>query len=90
MATTIYKTSAAYVNECVIAEFFAKHGIVPTRVEMIPIVTEDEEPIDWAKMWGITTPAAPAAPEPPKEKPLPTFHNRPRTYAKNLKDWEER
>lgn len=54
----------------------------------LPPQPEDEAPIDWAKMWGISTPT-PAAPEPPKEKPLPTFHNRPRTYAKNWKDWEE-
>jgi hypothetical protein len=53
-----------------------------------PQQDEDEAHPDWYKMWGGYT--APVVPEPPKEKPLPTFHNRPRAYSKNLKDYEEK
>ncbi len=59
---------------------------------MIPTVTpetEEEHP-DWYRLWsGQGAPAAPA-PVVPAPKPLPTFHNRPRVYAKNLKDFEEK
>lgn len=34
--------------------------------------------IDWSKMWQ--APQTPPPPEPPKQKPLPTFKDRPRTY----------
>lgn len=58
---------------------------------MIPTVWEDEEehPTVHQIFHGMHQPVAPADPPKKVEKPLPTFHNRPRTYAKNLKDWEE-
>lgn len=52
----------------------------------IPTILEDDD-IDWSLLGKSPQTSAPVQ---PTEKPLPTFHNRPRVWADNYRDWEER